>query len=106
MATINSICTPVLINEARSRYPLVLQLRAGNTHSRKGVAGILRWLFWRLKRAFPMTKTILRAYTGFSLPEILRVCERSKVFYAIGYSRNAVITRKVAYLLERALAVL
>jgi len=93
---------PVLINEARSRYPLVLQLRAGNTHSGKGVAGILRWLFWRLKRAFPTTKIILRADAGFSLPEILRVCERSKVFYAIGYSRNAVITRKVADLLERA----
>ena len=93
---------PVLINEARSGYPLVLQLRAGNTHSGKGVAGILRWLFWRFKRAFPKTQIILRADAGFSLPEILRVCERSKVFYAIGYSRNAVITRKVAYLLELA----
>jgi Transposase DDE domain group 1 len=30
---------PVLINEASSGYPLVLQLRAGNTHSGKGVAG-------------------------------------------------------------------
>ena len=58
---------PVLINEARSRYPLVLQLRAGNTHSGKGVAGILRWLFWRLKKAFPRTKIILRAeYWSFS----------------------------------------
>jgi hypothetical protein len=44
---------PVLINEAKSGYPLVLQLRAGNSHPGKGVAGILRWLFWRLKRAFP-----------------------------------------------------
>jgi hypothetical protein len=64
---------PVLINEASSGYPLVLQLRAGNTHSGKGVAGILRWLFWRLKRAFPGVKIILRADAGFSLPEILQV---------------------------------
>lgn len=93
---------PVLINEASSGYPLVLQLRAGNTHSGKGVAGILRWLFWRLKRAFPETQIILRADAGFSLPEILQVCERSKVFYAIGYTRNAVTKRKVADLLELA----
>jgi hypothetical protein len=93
---------PVLINEASSGYPLVLQLRAGNTHSGKGVAGILRWLFWRLKRAFPGVKIILRADAGFSLPEILQVCERSKVGYAIGFTHNAVTTRKMADLLERA----
>ena len=93
---------PVLINEASSGYPLVLQLRAGNTYSGKGVAGILRWLFWRLKRAFPTTRIILRADAGFSLPDILRVCERSGVGYAIGYSRNAVTERKMADLLERA----
>jgi len=93
---------PVLINEATTGYPLVLQLRAGNMHSGKGVAGILRWLFWRLKRAFPGVKIILRADAGFSLPEILGVCERSQVSYAIGFSSNAVIQRKMADLLERA----
>jgi Transposase DDE domain group 1 len=93
---------PVLINEASTGYPLVLQLRAGNTHSGKGVAGILRWVFWRLKRAFPTVKIIFRADGGFSLPEILQVCERSKVGYAIGYSRNAVTARKIANLLELA----
>jgi Transposase DDE domain group 1 len=75
---------PVLINEASSGYPLVLQLRAGNTHSGKGVAGILRWLFWRLKSAFPGVKIILRADAGFSLPEILQVCERSKFYVQRG----------------------
>jgi hypothetical protein len=92
---------PVLINEASSGYPLVLQLRAGNSHSGKGVAGILRWLFWRLKQAWPETKIILRADAGFSLPAILRVSERSGVGYAIGFSRNAVLARKIADLLER-----
>jgi hypothetical protein len=51
---------PVLINEANSGYPLVLQLRAGNSHAGKGVAGILRWLLWRLKRAFPRGRCIIR----------------------------------------------
>lgn len=70
---------PVLINEASSGYPLVLQLRAGNSHPGKGVAGLLRWLFWRLQRAFPGVRLILRADAGFALPEILQVCERSGV---------------------------
>ncbi len=93
---------PVLINEASTGYPLVLQLRAGNSHSGKGVAGILRWLFWRLKRAWPDTRIILRGDAGFSLPEILQVCERSEVGYAFGFSRNSVLDRKIADLLERA----
>lgn len=93
---------PVLINEASSGYPLVLQLRAGNSHPGKGVAGILRWLFWRLKRAWPGVRIILRADAGFSLPEILQVCERSEVVYAIGFARNGVLERKIADLLERA----
>ncbi len=78
------------------------QLRAGNSHPGKGVAGILRWLFWRLKRAWPGVRIILRADAGFSLPEILQVCERSGVGYAIGFARNAVTERKIADLLERA----
>lgn len=92
---------PVLINEASSGYPLVLQLRAGNSHPGKGVAGILRWLFWRLRKAFPKVPITLRADAGFALPEILRVCERSEVSYAIGFARNAVTERKIADLLEQ-----
>ncbi len=57
---------PVLINDASSGYPLVLQLRAGNSHPGKGVAGILRWLFWRLKKAMPGVRIILRGDAGNS----------------------------------------
>jgi hypothetical protein len=93
---------PVLINEATSGYPLVLQLRAGNSHPGKGVAGLLRWLFWRLKRAFPGARLVLRADAGFALPEILQVCERSGVGYVIGFAANPVTKRKIADLLEQA----
>ncbi len=93
---------PVLINEASSGYPLVLQLRAGNSHPGKGVAGMLRWLLWRLKRAFPQVQIILRADAGFALPEILQVCERSGVGYVIGFACNAVTEHKIVDLLERA----
>jgi hypothetical protein len=93
---------PVLINEASSGYPLVLQLRAGNSHPGKGVAGILRWLFWRLRRVWPGVRIILRGDAGFSLPEIVQVCERSNVGFALGFARNRVLERKIDHLLELA----
>lgn len=93
---------PVLISAAPSRFPLVLQLRAGNTHSGKGVAALLRWLFWRLRRAWPEVKILLRADAGFSLPELLRLCERSGVDYLMGFASNAVVQRKIDYLLDQA----
>jgi hypothetical protein len=93
---------PVLINEAKSGYPLVLQLRAGNSHAGKGVAGILRWLFRRIKKAWAGVEIILRGDGGFSLPEIIKVCERAKVGYVFGFSSNNVLKRKIADLLERA----
>ena len=93
---------PVLINEANSGFPLVMQLRPGNRHAGKEVAGILRWLLWRLRRAWPQVKIILRADAGFSLPELLRLCERSRISYAIGFGTNAVLKRKISFLLEQA----
>ena len=80
----------------------VLQLRAGNSHPGKGVAGMLRWLFWRLKRAWPKVKIILRGDAGFSLPELIKICERSEVTYAFGFTSNAVLKRKINYLLDKA----
>jgi hypothetical protein len=93
---------PVLINESQSGYPLVLQLRAGNSHAGKGVTGILRWLFWRLRRAWAGVKIILRGDSGFSLPEIVKVCERAGVIYVFGFASNPVLKRKIADLQERA----
>jgi len=93
---------PVMINHGGTGFPVVVQLRAGNSHAGKGVAGILRWLFWRLKKAFPDTVITLRGDGGFSLPEIIKVCERSNVYYVLGYAKNAVLERKNADLLEQA----
>lgn len=93
---------PVLINEAKSGYPLILELRAGNSHSGKGVVGLLRWLFWRLKKVWPKTKIILRGDAGFSLPEIVNLCERGEIGYVLGFSSNLVLKRKISNLMEQA----
>ena len=98
----HKIYFPCLINEAKSGYPLIVQLRAGNSHSGKGILGLLRWLFWRLKKAWGDVKIILRGDGGFSLPEIINLCERQNVKYVFGYSSNAVLKRKIDYLLDQA----
>jgi len=47
-------------------------------------------------------RIILRADSGFSLPELVTTCERAQVGYAIGYPRNAVLERKIQSVLEQA----
>jgi hypothetical protein len=93
---------PVMVNDAKTGYPLLLHLRPGNSHSGKGVKSLLRWLFYCIRKRFPGVRIILRGDGGFSLPEIISLCESSKVDYAFGYSRNAILERKIADLAEQA----
>ena len=93
---------PVQISEAKTGRPLVLHLRPGNSHAGKGIKGILAWLIWRLRRAWPGVRIVLRGDCGFSLPELIGVCERFHVEYVLGIATNAVLKRKAADLQERA----
>jgi len=93
---------PVLINDAETGYPLVVQLRPGNSHPGKGVAALLRWLCWRLHRAWPGVDLVIRTDGGFALPELLRLYERMGVSYVTGCARNSVLERKSTDLVERA----
>lgn len=93
---------PVQISEARSGRPIVVQLRPGNSHAGKGICGILMWVVGRLRLAWPGVAITVRGDCGFSLPEIMRVCERLGIEYALGIASNQVLQRKGADLLERA----
>lgn len=91
---------PVQISEAESGIPLVVHLRPGNSHAGKGIRGILAWLIWRLRKAWPHVQITLRGDCGFSLPELIKICERMNVHYVLGIATNAVLTRKVDYLID------
>ena len=93
---------PVMINDASTGYPIILELRPGNSHPGKGIKCILRWLFWRIRSRFPHVRIVLRGDAGFSLPEIVQVCERSKVDYVLGYGANEVLKRKNQFYVEQA----
>lgn len=62
----HQIYYPILINEAQSGYPLIVQLRPGNSHAGKGILSLLRWLFWRLRKAWGDVKITRRGDGGFS----------------------------------------
>jgi Transposase DDE domain group 1 len=93
---------PVMVNDANTGYPLLLHLRPGNSHSGKGVKSLLRWLFYCIRKRFPNVRIILRGDGGFSLPEIISLCENSEIDYVFGYAKNAVLERKIVDLAEQA----
>lgn len=93
---------PVQVSEARTGLPLLVLLRPGNSHAGKGVKARLAWLLWRLKKAWADTTITVRGDCGFSLPELLRVCERVGVQYVFGIAGNDVLKRKSEDGLERA----
>ena len=43
----------------------------------------------------PEIRIVLRGDGGFSLPEIIEVCEKSGVGYVFGFSNNDVLKRKI-----------
>ncbi|NBO30399.1 MAG: hypothetical protein EBV05_01965 [Cyanobacteria bacterium WB6_1B_304] len=57
-------------------------------------------------RAESGVQIALKAGSGFSLPEIIRVCEQAAVSNALGYSCNAVLKGKIQLLLEQVMACL
>lgn len=93
---------PVQISDAKTGFPIVVHLRPGNSHAGKGVKGILAWLIWRLRKAWPKVKITIRGDSGFALPELMRVCERGRVHYIFGIARNAVLERRIEDLLQEA----
>jgi len=93
---------PVQISEAKSGRPIVVHLRPGNSHSGKGIKVLLAWLIWRLRKAWPAVRITLRGDCGFSLPELMQLCERLRIEYVFGIASNAVLQRKAAHLLEQA----
>lgn len=91
---------PVQISEARSGCPLVVHLRPGNSHAGKGIKGILAWLIWRLRKAWPNVRITFRGDCGFALPELMNLCERLHIDFVLGIGTNPVLKRKVDYLLD------
>jgi hypothetical protein len=64
-------------------------LRPSKIDGAKHAAAVIKLLVTRLRRAWPQTRFIVRADSGFCRRRLLQWCERAGVGYAIGLARNA-----------------
>ena len=85
------------------RAMLACVLRSSKIDGARHAAAVIKLLVRRLRRAWPHTKFIVRADSGFCRRRLLQWCERSDVGYAIGLARNARLHAAVEYV-EAAMA--
>ena len=74
---------------------LACVLRRSRIDGAKNAAAVIKLLVQRLRGAWPETRIIVRADSGFCRQRLLRWCERSDVSYIIGLARNARLEARV-----------
>ena len=77
-------------------------LRPSNIDAAKHAAAILKLLVTRLRQAWPRTKIVFRADSGFCRDRLLSWCDRHDVKYVVGLARNERLLALAAPLLRRA----
>ena len=68
---------------------LACVLRPSKIDGAKHAAAVIKLLITRLRAAWPATRLVVRADSGFCRRRLLHWCERSDVGYIIGLARNA-----------------
>jgi hypothetical protein len=81
---------------------LVAYLRRSNIDAAKHSAAILKLLVQRLRRAWPRTKIVFRADSGFCRDLLLSWCDRHEVKYVVGIARNDRLLAEAADLMKAA----
>jgi hypothetical protein len=81
---------------------LVAYLRRSNIDAARHAAAILKLLVTRLRRAWPRTKIVFRADSGFCRDLLLNWCDRNDVKYVVGIARNERLLAEAAELMKAA----
>lgn len=81
---------------------LTAYLRPSNLDAAQHAAAILKLLVTRLRRAWPRTKLVFRADSGFCRDLLLSWCDRHDVKYVVGIARNDRLVASAAKLLRQA----
>ena len=68
---------------------LACVLRPNKIDGARHAAAVIKLLVTRLRRAWPDTRFIVRADSGFCRRRLLQWCERADVGYVVGLARNA-----------------
>jgi hypothetical protein len=79
---------------------LVAYLRPSNIDGAKHSLGILGLLVRRLREAWPKTRIIVRADSGFCRWKFMRWCDNHDISYILGLAKNANLLREAQPLLD------
>jgi hypothetical protein len=81
---------------------LCAYLRPSNIDAAKHSRAILGLLVNRLRQAWPRTRIIFRADSGFCRWKTLKYCEKNDIGYVVGLARNQVLERMAEPFMTRA----
>lgn len=87
---------PMLIFEGQTGMPLGAWLRPGTAHAGCGAVDMLQRLVDRLRQHWPEIKIFVRGDQGLSGPGMYEYCEAEGLTYALGYSTNDALKRRIA----------
>ncbi|MEK7753595.1 MAG: IS1380 family transposase [Acidobacteriota bacterium] len=76
-------------------WPLFAWLRPALHGDRFQAATLLLGVIRKLRKAWPKTRLIVRADSGFASPELYRLCEDERVEYVFGLARNPRLEREI-----------
>lgn len=89
-------------NGERTQHLVTAILRPGNAHAPRGVIGILRRLFDKLRVAFPSARLRVRLDGGFASPAVFTFLEAEGVEYLVAMASNPKLEKRVRRLLGKA----
>src|SRR5512145_3313073 len=92
----------VTFNTEPIQHVVAALLRPGTGAATRGVRGLLRRLFGKLRTLFPRARLRVRADAGFAEAKLLRFLERAGVEYVLGLQGNRRLDKRVRRLLGRA----
>lgn len=92
----------VTFNTEPIQHAVAALLRPGTGAATRGVRGLLRRLFTKLRVLFPRARLRVRADAGFAEARLLRFLEQAGVEYVLGLQGNRRLDKRVRRLLGRA----
>ena len=92
----------VTFNTEPIQHVVAAVLRPGTGAATRGVRGVLRRLFGKLRTLFPRARLRVRADAGFADAKLLAFLEAAEVEYVLGLAGNQRLDKRVRRLLGRA----
>ena len=89
-------------NDEPAQYLVTALLRPGNVAAHRGVQGVLRRLFVRLRAAFPQATLRVRLDGGFATPALFDFLEAEGVEYLVAMANNARLAKRIRRLMGQA----